>query len=180
MCKALFYRITCEIFCDSICKVDTPDSLYLMFEFDVITFLDFRTLSLSKSLKMNVFYKLAEALSFAKSNDSLAIFSKQVGLKGEHIFIVGSKEDFWELYEHLSVKKHYEVIRKEDLCKLYFDLEFDIRRNGEKDGEQMTRQFVYYIIDVVQEKYQLSINQQDIIELDSSSNFKFSRHLVFR
>ena len=55
-------------------------------------------------------------------------------------FCAASYEKFWEYYEILEKdeRHHYEIIRENEPCHLYFDLEFNIRANPGIDGVKST------------------------------------------
>ncbi|KAH9603717.1 hypothetical protein KSS87_007073 [Heliosperma pusillum] len=77
-------------------------------------------------------------------------------------------------------RHHYEVIQEGLPCHLYFDLEFSRLENTEKDGDQMVELLVLVIFEALNEKYQLQGEQDWVVELDSTTEAKFSRHLVLR
>lgn len=129
---------------------------------------------------MKVFPKLIDAITHSESESNLAIFSKEIGLGGKRHFLVCSREQFWEAYRKLSVKKHYEIILPNKPCKLYFDLEFDIRYNKERDGKVMTAELIELVVKTLKELLGSEVDLSDIIDLDSSSEVKFSKHIIFR
>ena len=77
-----------------------------------------------------------------------------------------------------SSRVFYEVIQERRPCRLYFDLEYDINLNPQLDGESMLNNFKEFIIEMLQKTFEISITLQDIVDLESSSNEKFSRHLI--
>lgn len=129
---------------------------------------------------MKVFPKLIDAITHSESESNLAIFSKEIGLGGQRHFLVCSREQFWEAYRNLPVKKHYEIVLPNKPCKLYFDLEFDIRYNKEKDGKVMTAELIELVVKTLTELFESEVDMGDIIDLDSSSDVKFSKHIIFR
>eukprot|EP01051_Picozoa_sp_SAG22_P004653 SAG22_NODE_255_length_13562_cov_6.101463_11_plen_242_part_00 len=76
----------------------------------------------------------------------------------------------------------YEVIREGRPCHLYFDLEFDRAANPTSDGSAMTTAFIAFICRQLQSwrGRQLHIPEDAIVDLDASSDKKFSRHVVLR
>ncbi|KAM5191851.1 DNA-directed primase/polymerase protein isoform 2-T3 [Mantella aurantiaca] len=78
-----------------------------------------------------------------------------------------------------SLAHSYEVIPADTVCKLYFDLEFNKPANPEADGQQMVALLVEFFIKKLQEHYGLMCSVDCVINLDSSTNEKFSRHLIF-
>ncbi|KAK2653993.1 hypothetical protein Ddye_013849 [Dipteronia dyeriana] len=65
-------------------------------------------------------------------------------------------------------------------CHLYFDLEFNKKDNAEKNGDEMVELLISVTLDALRDKYCIEGNEDWIVELDSSTGEKFSRHLVIR
>lgn len=126
---------------------------------------------------MRAFSKLVDAIEHAQTADDLAVFSKEIGLDGQRMFLVASRLKFWDVYKRFPVKKHYEVILENQPVKLFFDLEFQIESNRHKDGSKMTKVLIELVAKTLQS---FGISHEDVISLDSSSERKFSKHLIFR
>jgi hypothetical protein len=77
-----------------------------------------------------------------------------------------------------SSRVFYEVIQELRPCRLYFDLEYDIGLNPQVNGESMIHDFKEFIIEMLQQTFQIAISMHDILDLESSSSEKFSRHLI--
>ncbi|XP_065869199.1 uncharacterized protein [Euphorbia lathyris] len=122
-----------------------------------------------------------EALNFAKEHVNVHVFSYQDHHYGQRRFLVSTYEEFWRRYKNMDPKfrHHYEVIQEGSPCHLYFDLEFDRRENQEKNGDQMVDLLISVIFEAFLEKYSIQGNDEWIVELDSSTAEKFSRHLIF-
>ncbi|XP_038661601.1 DNA-directed primase/polymerase protein isoform X3 [Scyliorhinus canicula] len=73
----------------------------------------------------------------------------------------------------------YEVIPEGSVCHLYFDLEFMKETNPECDGKRMVVELIQYVCQKLEEIYNINCSLKDILNLDSSTHHKFSRHLVF-
>ncbi|XP_062905472.1 DNA-directed primase/polymerase protein isoform X3 [Mobula hypostoma] len=73
----------------------------------------------------------------------------------------------------------YEVIPEGAVCHLYFDLEFSKQTNPERDGRQMVAKLIQYVCQKLGEMYNIPCSVKDVLNLDSSTHEKFSRHLVF-
>ena len=71
---------------------------------------------------MKVFSKLSDAIEHSQTAEDLAVFSKEISLSGQRIFLVETRIKFWDVYVNLPLKKHYEVILDDQPCKLFFDL----------------------------------------------------------
>lgn len=73
----------------------------------------------------------------------------------------------------------YELIREGRPCRLYYDLEYARGANAGADGPGMVRRVVELTREVLQERFSVSLKDGQVLELDSSSRTKFSRHLIF-
>lgn len=76
-------------------------------------------------------------------------------------------------------RNYYEVIPEGAACRLYFDLEFKTKFNPQKDGASMVDIFIKYVCHHLKNIYGVDCNRKYIIDLDSSTSSKFSRHLIF-
>ncbi|GAB2221973.1 hypothetical protein Droror1_Dr00013170 [Drosera rotundifolia] len=128
------------------------------------------------------FPRQEEAIKFAEQHTNVRIFSYQDHFNGMRRFLVSTYEEFWRRYKHMDPKfrHHYEVIQEGLPCHIYFDLEFNKRENGDKNGDQMVDLLLEVTFEVLLDKYSLEGNHDWVIELDSSTQEKFSRHLVIR
>ena len=115
----------------------------------------------------------------------LAIFSfeyneKEPGLR--KFLVSSSKKDFY--YEYMEMnhqdRHFYEMIRESYPCCLYFDLEFCINSNPSIDGDQMLNHFKITIMDKLCKDFSLDRDQVKVIDLVSTTETKFSHHLIFR
>ncbi|XP_043718422.1 DNA-directed primase/polymerase protein isoform X1 [Telopea speciosissima] len=123
-----------------------------------------------------------EAVKFGKSHTHAHVFSYQDHFNGQRRFLVSTYEEFWNRYKNMDSKfrHHYEVIQEGLPCHLYFDLEFNKRINVEKNGDDMVDLLISVILDALFEKYSIQGDREWIVELDSSTREKFSRHLILR
>ncbi|XP_069796076.1 DNA-directed primase/polymerase protein isoform X2 [Narcine bancroftii] len=78
-----------------------------------------------------------------------------------------------------SLMHCYEVIPEAAVCHLYFDLEFMKQTNPELDGKEMVSKLIQYVCQKLGELYNIHCSVKDVLNLDSSTHEKFSRHLVF-
>ena len=129
---------------------------------------------------MKLFYQLEAAITFSKNDPTLAVFSKEHGFGGKRHFLVCSREEFWKMYQNIPFKKYYEVILSEKPCKLYFDLEFDISLNRSKEEFQLTKLLIDVVMEQMMENFGIETSSEDLCVLDSSSEYKFSVHVIFR
>ena len=109
------------------------------------------------------------------------VVSEELSNDGKRHFIVASFDEFWRRYRKLPKKKRnfYEVIPEGQLCRLYFDLEFYKSENPDLQGSDVLDTFIHLVCFYLREKFGISCNRGDIIDLDSSTSDKFSRHLIF-
>lgn len=117
-------------------------------------------------------------------------------IDGKRKFLVASFEEFLDKY-HLSIDSYedetqydnhvYEVIRDSYPCRLYFDIEFSIaedvtveeRSHTLKQGESSLDLWLSLVSWKLYDVFNLLIGPQNIIVLDSSTNNKFSKHVIF-
>lgn len=123
-----------------------------------------------------------ESIKFAQGHADVHIFSYQDHLNGQRRFLVSTYKEFWQRYKNMDSKfrHHYEVIQEGFPCHLYFDLEFNKKDNAEKDGDEMVDLLISVVSEALLEKYSIQVNEKWIVELDSSTGEKFSRHLIIR
>ncbi|KAK7315144.1 hypothetical protein VNO77_33676 [Canavalia gladiata] len=146
-------------------------------------------LDLSQQKKLNLrqevwitFPRQDEAMKFAKGQEDVHLFSYQDHFNGQRRFLVSTYAEFWRRYKIMDSKfrHHYEVIQEGLPCHLYFDLEFDKRVNIGKNGDEMVDLLISVVLDALQEKYAIHGDYDWVVELDSSTEVKFSRHLIVR
>ncbi|OMO86979.1 DNA primase, UL52/UL70 type, Herpesviridae [Corchorus capsularis] len=123
-----------------------------------------------------------EAVKFAKGHANAHVFSYQDHYSGQRRYLASTYEEFWKRYKimDLKLRHHYEVIQEGLPCHLYFDLEFNKRDNVGRDGDEMVDLLISVILEALLEKYSINGNQDWVVELDSSTEEKFSRHLIMR
>ncbi|KAM7273250.1 hypothetical protein ACFE04_027914 [Oxalis oulophora] len=123
-----------------------------------------------------------EAMKFLKGHDDVRVFSYQDHFSGQRRFLISTYKDFWQRYKTMEPKfrHHYEVIQEGLPCHLYFDLEFSKRDNPSKNGDEMVDLLISVVLEALLEKYSIEGNEDWIVELDSSTEEKFSRHVVVR
>lgn len=124
------------------------------------------------------------AISFAQScKEAVHVFAleKEQSPQGQRIYLVTTYTELWHYYRTYtkSLMHCYEVILEGTVCKLYFDLEFHKPSNKEADGKAMVTSLIQYVCDKLMEVYGVKCTTDDVLNLDSSTNDKFSRHLIF-
>ncbi|KAF4517026.1 hypothetical protein B566_EDAN013219 [Ephemera danica] len=143
-----------------------------------------RTPLLSPSRTFKVFDRQDEALAFVKSRpgNNLMTFVVQSVETGCRTFLVAHPKEFWvhDIEKEKSHRCSYEVIPEFSPCKLYLDLEFETEFNPNCDGIKMTEIFIKLVAHRLFQLYHLKIDRTMILDLDSTTDKKFSRHLIYQ
>ncbi|XP_066516731.1 DNA-directed primase/polymerase protein [Hoplias malabaricus] len=131
-----------------------------------------------------IFPRQSSAFAFSQHcKEDVHVFSleKEGANAGQRIFLVTSYSELWHYYSsHRQSLMHcYEVIPEGAVCKLYFDLEFHKPCNAHLDGKEMVALLIQYVCEKLEEVYGLQCSRNDVLNLDSSTAEKFSRHLIF-
>ncbi|XP_073329940.1 DNA-directed primase/polymerase protein isoform X2 [Pagrus major] len=131
-----------------------------------------------------LFPRQSMAISFAQScKETVHVFAleKENTPLGQRIYLVTSYSELWHYYKTYpqSLMHCYEVIPEDTVCKLYFDLEFHKPSNKDADGKAMVSSLIQYVCDKLMEVYGIKCSSNNILNLDSSTEVKFSRHLIF-
>ncbi|CAN6168018.1 unnamed protein product [Urochloa humidicola] len=128
------------------------------------------------------FPRQEEAIRFSKAHVHTNVFSYQDHKTGTRRFLVSTYDEFWKRYNDMDskIRHHYEVIQEGSPCHIYFDLEFDTRLNKKRDADEMVDILVAVIFSALRDKYSIEAQEEWITELDSSTEEKFSRHLIIR
>jgi len=129
-----------------------------------------------------VFSKQRDAFTFLdnmKSEKQLRVLSLETNRSSRKFIVTTESTCFQRILSLPANQRHYyEIIRENVPCRLYFDLEFEINENPDLDGDEMTRDLVKVLIKHLKLRYELVIDETNVLELGSSSSKKFSRHLV--
>ncbi|KAM5313189.1 DNA-directed primase/polymerase protein isoform 1-T2 [Glossophaga mutica] len=130
-----------------------------------------------------LFPRQAEAFNFVKScKEDVHVFAleHEVG-EGQRVYLVTTYVQFWFHYKSRKNLLHcYEVIPENAVCKLYFDLEFNKLANPGADGKKMVALLIEHVCKALQELCGVNCSAEDVFNLDSSTDAKFSRHLIFQ
>ena len=124
------------------------------------------------------FWRLKEAEE-ALRDDKHPIFSFQVSINGGRKFRAFTKEELWKFYETLDTRYYYEVLRPNNSCKVYFDLEYEAGQNEEKNGHEMVKLLIELANKRLWTEFGHSSEASDVLVLESYYKTKFSSHLVF-
>ena len=125
------------------------------------------------------FYRLSDAVGLSITSPQSSVFSWEIALKGKRKFLLAPVEEFWTKYETWPDKKYYEVINSDHMSKLYFDVEFPVKENLQKDGLQMAKKLLEVTSELLKEKFNHDANDKDILVLEASTSLKFSLHIIF-
>lgn len=134
------------------------------------------------------FPRQADAFDYADEQEQgvARVFSSEISASsGARSYLVSSYERFWRHYNHITAghRHHYEIIREQTPCHLYFDLEFDRGVNSGCDGNRLSDELLAAIATALQQRFEIQLDQHDtetITELDSTTDVKWSRHLIVR
>jgi hypothetical protein len=125
------------------------------------------------------------SLSYLESQAVDPLWSKEPRIfatekaHGKRKYLVGHFGRIADWYWRKCVSKHlYEVIRERTPCRLYFDLEFSKKFNSDVNEEELLEEFREELVTEFKEHYQVTLEKSHIIDLDSSTDAKFSRHWI--
>ena len=123
-----------------------------------------------------------DAADASPDHARVRVFSEEVaGGKGRR-YVVDSVAGVWRRYRTLapSARHFYEILREGDPCHMYLDIEFKKLLNPGVDGDALTEALVCALREEVSSLFSLTVDDSDILELDASSDTKFSRHITLR
>lgn len=82
----------------------------------------------------------------------------------------------------VATERHiYEIIRQDSPCRLYFDLEFKkCAANAHVEGDAMVNIVIHVASLLLMKFYGVLVERSDVLQLDSSTDSKYSCHLIFR
>ncbi|XP_040098982.1 DNA-directed primase/polymerase protein isoform X1 [Oryx dammah] len=130
-----------------------------------------------------LFHRQTQAFNFVKScKQEVHVFALECKVgDGQRIYLVTTYAQLWFYYKSRRNLLHcYEVIPENAVCKLYFDLEFNKLANPGADGKKMVALLIEHVCKALQEFYTVNCSAEDVLNLDSSTEEKFSRHLIFQ
>ncbi|KAF3852357.1 hypothetical protein F7725_005712 [Dissostichus mawsoni] len=122
-----------------------------------------------------LFPRQSMAISFTQScKEAVHVFAleKEKTSLGQRIFLVTSYSELWHYYRTYpqSLMHCYEVIPEGAFHK---------PSNQGADGKSMVSSLIQYVCDKLMEVYGIECSAKNILNLDSSTEDKFSRHLIF-
>lgn len=162
-------------------KYDSVDKNYALPDVEIPHWL--RSLSEGPTNLWRVFKKQNEALKFSGQHGAgLMTFAFQEK-DGTRRFLSAHPVFFWFFDNNHKLPQDrcsFEVITEGAICKLYFDLEFEKAYNKEHCGVKMTDTFIRIVSQFLKEEFNISCDRRCVLDLDSTTDQKFSRHLVFQ
>ncbi|XP_073498764.1 DNA-directed primase/polymerase protein [Phyllobates terribilis] len=131
-----------------------------------------------------LFPRQAAAFQFAKScKEDVHVFVLETVLDEteRRLYLVTTYAEFWFYYikRPQSLSHCYEVIPADTVCKLYFDLEYYKSANPEADGKKMVALVIEFFSKKLEDCFGVKCCADYVLNLDSSTDEKFSRHLIF-
>ncbi|XP_065692230.2 DNA-directed primase/polymerase protein isoform X1 [Patagioenas fasciata] len=131
-----------------------------------------------------IFHRQVEAFNYVKTcKEDVHVFALENKTQsGQRFYLVTTYKELWFYYTigyQTSLMHCYEVIPEKDACKLYFDLEFYKPANPGADGKSMVAKLIEFVSQKLKELYDVNCSAKDVLNLDSSTDEKFSRHLIF-
>lgn len=125
--------------------------------------------------------KQQDALDYVRTRkNGLMVFAFQDKF-GCRMFLVAHPTVFWfyDSKRRCQDRCSYEIILEHAVCKLYFDLEFYREHNPHHDGHRMVESFIKIISFHLEKEWGITADRRHVLDLDSSTENKFSRHLIF-
>ena len=99
--------------------------------------------------------------------------------QGKRKYLVGQFGRVADWYWRKANPKHlYEVIRENTPCRLYFDLEYSKIYNTDVDEVKLLEEFRLELETEFKTSFDISFEASQLIDLDSSTDAKFSRHWI--
>ncbi|XP_025063378.1 DNA-directed primase/polymerase protein isoform X2 [Alligator sinensis] len=130
-----------------------------------------------------IFPRQAQAFDYVKTcKEEVHVFALEKNTEdGQRFYLVTTYIELWFYYkgQKSSLFHCYEVICEKAVCKLYFDLEFYKPVNPGADGKMMVAQLIELFCKNLEERYGVKCSANDVLNLDSSTDEKFSHHLIF-
>ncbi|KAK4307002.1 hypothetical protein Pmani_021211 [Petrolisthes manimaculis] len=145
----------------------------------------FHSRLLGPSATWRVFPRQAQALEYAQTQGhGLMVFAfegEAVGSGGCRQFMTTHPRQMWQRQTERQPHQRcsYEVIQEGAVCKLYFDLEFPRAHNPCNNGSTMIDTFIAVVCHFIHQEFNLRCSRKNILELCSSTDAKFSKHLIF-
>lgn len=111
------------------------------------------------------------------------IFAVETSSTGKRKYIVGHLGRFLEFYWKCdpTSRHYYELIHEGKPSRLYFDLEYNKLANPQitaDESEDLMTEFIHELCSEMRLTHGVQIDRSCVVDLDSSTDKKFSRHLI--
>ncbi len=114
----------------------------------------------------------------------LKVFSLQTPAEGSRRFVSTSILEMWRRTLQLApASRHfYEILREDTPAHLYFDIEFSKVSNPRVDGQPLISTILQWVCTHMQDCFgaEGAFDASAVLDLDSSTARKFSRHIIIR
>ena len=124
----------------------------------------------------------AEAFERAdqSASDGLFFWSSEEPTTRRRRFASETLRDFWEWYKREPPhERHcYELLREGRPSHLYLDIEYSRPANPGVDGDELVHTLVAALKSSTRSRLGVDVSQ--VVELDSTTDVKFSRHIILR
>eukprot|EP01138_Halocafeteria_seosinensis_P010609 gb/GECG01010834.1/.p1 GENE.gb/GECG01010834.1/~~gb/GECG01010834.1/.p1 ORF type:complete len:767 (+),score=72.34 gb/GECG01010834.1/:1-2301(+) len=114
------------------------------------------------------------------------IMSEELSTSGRRNFSVGTTDELWRLFQkpHPTPNHIYEIVREDTPVHLYFDVEFprdpSTGMNMDLNEEELLDSFIARVRSHLSTLFGILFDRSHVLDLDSSTVKKFSRHLIVR
>jgi hypothetical protein len=132
------------------------------------------------------FYLIKDAVTLSERNGKLPIFScdkPKSKIKGAKLFYTSSYERFWNYYS-ITLKEedrcYYETLLPDLYSHLYADIEASKLTNKDVDFEKLYGELIEDLKKFIVKILGVDTNEIRILELDSSTQKKFSKHCIIK
>lgn len=112
-----------------------------------------------------------------KVNHWFGMFSMEITTTGKRFFFRMEYDLMYKSYRYFSEPHFYEVIPENHPCHLYFDIEFLFAEHNDFDGDKLVNDLILLVDDKLFSLF--GRTDYEIIDLEATSEKKFSRHLIF-
>ena len=140
--------------------------------------------------ELAVFSRQKEAFACADASHlPMRVFSRQCEVSGRRTFMAATLDAFWSHYQACrhDRRHHYEIIRQNRPCHLYLDLEYPtwddatkVAINQEMDGNERVNGLLKLLRTGMERRFHCTFDKEDVVELESSKQGKFSRHVLVK
>ncbi|CAD5229510.1 unnamed protein product [Bursaphelenchus okinawaensis] len=128
-----------------------------------------------------IYYRQQDAFNRQQAKPSARVFTYETPqlTGGRRRFLSTDLEKFLRCYKLIKCGRHfYELIQEGRPCRPYFDLEYYKEFNPYADSKKLVKEFIQIVRDLLKEKLDITLDETDFLILDSSSDTKFSAHII--